>query len=200
MEIFSGIEPTLLHWVIMPLFIFCARIIDVSLGTIRIILVSKGIRGVAAILGFFEVLIWIIAIGQIMQNLTNFLNYLGYAAGFATGTYVGVFIENKLSIGKVVIRIITKKDATELLEYLIIHDYHLTTMNAEGRLGDVKIIFLVLQRKEVPQLIKLINKYNPNAFYTIEDVRFVNETSNIPKNNPFFLKLNNLRRVFTLRK
>lgn len=200
MEIFSGIEPTLLHWVIMPLFIFCARIIDVSLGTIRIILVSKGIRGVAAILGFFEVLIWIIAIGQIMQNLTNFLNYLGYAAGFATGTYVGVLIENKLSIGKVVIRIITRKDATELLEYLIIHDYHLTTMNAEGRLGDVKIIFLVLQRKEVPQLIKLINKYNPNAFYTIEDVRFVNESSNIPKNNPFFLKLNNLRKVFTLRK
>lgn len=200
MEIFSGVEPTILHWVIMPLFIFCARIIDVSLGTIRIILVSKGIRGLAAILGFIEVLIWIIAIGQIMQNLTNFLNYLGYAAGFATGTFVGVLIENKLSIGKVVIRIITKKDSTELLEFLLINNYHLTTMDAEGRFGNVKIIFLVLQRKEVPQLISIINRFNPNAFYTIEDVRFANEASSIPKNNPFFLKLNNLRKVFTLRK
>jgi uncharacterized protein YebE (UPF0316 family) len=200
MDIFSGVDPTILHWVIMPLFIFCARIIDVSLGTIRIILVSKGIRGLAAVLGFIEVLIWIIAIGQIMQNLTNFMNYLGYASGFATGTYVGVFIENKLSIGKVVIRIITKRDSTDLLEYLLINDYHLTTMDAEGRFGNVKIIFLVLKRKEVPQLISIINRFNPNAFYTIEDVRFVNETSSIPKNNPFFLKLNNLRKAFTLRK
>jgi len=182
------------------MFIFFARIIDVSLGTIRIILVSKGIRGIAALLGFVEVFIWIIAIGQIMQNLTNFFNYFGYAAGFASGTYIGVFIENKLSIGKVLIRIITPKDSTELLEYLVIHDYHLTTMDAEGRFGDVKIIFLVIQRKEVPTLITLINRYNPRAFYTIEDVRFVNETAQIPKNNPFFLKLSSLRKVFTLRK
>jgi uncharacterized protein YebE (UPF0316 family) len=200
MELFSGIEPTIVNWVLLPLFIFFARIIDVSLGTIRIILISKGIRGVAAMLGFVEVFVWIIAIGQIMQNLNNFVNYFGYAAGFASGTYIGIFIENKLSIGKVVVRIITPKDATELLEFLIIHDYHLTSMDAEGRLGDVKIIFLVLKRKEVPFLISLINKYNPRAFYTIEDVRFANETSNLPKNNPFFLKLNNLKKVFTLRK
>ncbi|MFH1051840.1 MAG: DUF2179 domain-containing protein [bacterium] len=200
MDIFSGIDPTIVNWLIMPLFIFFARIIDVSLGTIRIILVSKGIRGLAALLGFIEVFIWIIAIGQIMQNLNNFLNYFGYAAGFASGTYIGIFIENKLSIGKVLIRIITRKDATDLLEYLIIHDYHLTSMDAEGRFGDVKIIFLVLQRKDVHNLIRLINRYNPRAFYTIEDVRYVNDTIFIPKNNPFFLKLSNLRKIFTLRK
>jgi len=199
MYLFSFIDSSILNWVIIPLFIFFARIIDVSLGTIRIILISKGIRGIAALLGFVEVFIWIIAIGQIMQNLTNFLNYFGYAAGFASGTYIGILIENKISIGKVIIRIIIPKDATELLEYLLIHDYHLTTMNAEGRLGDVKIIFLVMARKEVSFLISIINKYNPKAFYTIEDVRFVNETS-IIQNNPFFAKLRNLRKVFTLRK
>ncbi len=200
MDIFSGIDPTIVSWVILPLFIVVARIIDVSLGTVRIILVSKGVRGLAAILGFIEVFVWIIAIGQIMQNLNNFLNYLGYATGFALGTYIGIFIENKLSIGKVLIRIITRREATDLLDHLISQDYHLTSMDAEGRFGDVKIIFMVLQRKEVPSVISLINEYNPRAFYTIEDVRCVNDTALLSGNNPFFLKLSNLRKVFTLRK
>jgi uncharacterized protein YebE (UPF0316 family) len=166
----------------------------------RIIFVSKGIRGLAAILGFIEVFIWIIAIGQIMQNLSNFLNYFAYAAGFAAGTFAGIFIENKISIGKVVVRIITRRDASELLEHLIINDYHLTAADAEGRFGEVKIIFLVLNRKEVPILIKKINEFNPRAFYTIEDIRFVNDIEAIPKLSPFSLRLNNLRRMFTTRK
>jgi uncharacterized protein YebE (UPF0316 family) len=200
MEIFSGIDKDLVNFLILPLFIFFARIIDVSIGTIRIIFVSKGIRGLAAILGFIEVFIWIIAIGQIMQNLTNFLNYFAYAAGFATGTYFGVILENKISIGKVVVRIITRRDATELLEHLIKNNFHFTSADAEGRFGDVKIIFLVLNRKEIPTLIKKINEYNPRAFYTIEDIRFVNDMEAIPKLSPFSMRLQNLRRIFTPRK
>jgi uncharacterized protein YebE (UPF0316 family) len=200
MNFFNGIEPELLNWVVLPLFIFFARIIDVSIGTIRIILVGKGIRGIATIAGFIEVFIWIIAIGQIMQNLDNFINYFAYASGFATGTYVGIFLENKISIGKVVVRIITRKDASELITHLSDDNYHLTSIDANGRYGPVKIIFLVLKRKEVSGLINIINKYNPKAFYTIEDVRFVNDLEYIPKTNPFFNRLTNLRRIFTLRK
>ena len=200
MNFFEGIEPELLNWVILPLFIFFARIIDVSIGTIRIILVGKGIRGIATIAGFIEVFIWIIAIGQIMQNLDNFLNYFAYASGFAAGTYIGIFLENKISIGKVVVRIITRKDASELISHLSDDDYHLTSFDADGRFGPVKIIFLVLRRKEVSELINVINKYNPKAFYTIEDVRFVNDLEYIPKAEPFFNRLTNVRRIFTLRK
>ncbi|MFC2130854.1 DUF2179 domain-containing protein [Bacteroidota bacterium] len=200
MDIFSGVDETLLNWLILPLFIFTARVIDVSIGTVRIILVGKGIRGFAALLGFIEVLIWIIAIGQIMQNLSNFLNYIAYAGGFSCGTYVGVYLENKISIGKVVVRIITRRDATELYEHLIENNYHLTMLDAEGRFGDVKIIYLVLKRKEVTKLIQIINSYNSRSFYTIEDIRFVNDIDAIPKLNPYLMRLGNLRKVFTLRK
>lgn len=161
------------HEILIPILIFCARILDVSIGTVRIILIGKGYRGYSALLGFIEVFIWINAIGQIMQNLDNWYNYLTYAGGFAAGTYLGMVIESKMLIGKVVLRIITKKKATELLERLLLEDYSLTYLDAEGRLGPVNIIFLVVKRKELKHLIELINTYNPNAFYTIEDVRYV---------------------------
>lgn len=200
MNFFEGLDPELVNLVILPIFIFLARIIDVSIGTLRIILVGKGIRGIATIAGFIEVFVWIIAIGQIMQNLNNFLNFFAYAGGFATGTYVGIFLENKISIGKVVVRIITRRDASELLSHLAGNEYHLTSMDAQGRFGAVKVIFLVLKRKEVAELVKIINKYNPKAFYTIEDVRFVNDLEYINKASPFFTRLTNLRSIFTLRK
>ena len=103
-------------WLVLPLLIFLARVCDVSLGTIRIIFVSRGVQYLAPIVGFFEVLIWLLAISQILQNLTNIYYYLFYAGGFATGNFVGMYIDNKLSIGMVHLRIITRKNATSLLE------------------------------------------------------------------------------------
>lgn len=200
MNLFLGLNQELVNWMILPLMIFFARILDVSIGTLRIVLVSKGIRGFAALAGFVEVFIWIIAISQIMQNLNNFMNYFGYAAGFATGTYVGLIIESKLSLGKVVLRIITRRDANDLIDHLIEQDYNLTSLDAKGRFGDVKIIFMVISRKEIPQVIRIINEYNPRAFYTIEDVRFVNDLDSIKKINPLFMKLTNIRKVFSARK
>lgn len=93
-------------WVIIPCFIFIARILDVTLGTVRIIFVSKHMKSLAPLLGFFEVLIWLLAIGQIMQNLTNPINYLAYAAGFAMGNFVGIQIESRLAMGVVLIRVL----------------------------------------------------------------------------------------------
>ncbi len=200
MDLFSGLNQELVKWFLLPLLIFLARILDVSIGTFRIVLVSKGIRGLAAIAGFVEVFIWIIAISQIFQNVNNFLNYFAYASGFATGTYVGLIIESKISIGKVVVRIITRRDATELIDLLINQDYHITVLDAKGRYGDVKVIFMVLQRKEIPKVIRIINEYNPRAFYTIEDIRYVNDLDSLKKINPLFLKFSNILKVFSARK
>jgi len=111
-------ETEIFTWILLPILIFFARVGDVSLGTIRIIFISKGIKYLAPLIGFFEILIWLVAISQIMQNLTNIYYYIFYAGGFATGNLVGIIIEEKLSIGTVAIRIITRKDAEELTNAL----------------------------------------------------------------------------------
>jgi uncharacterized protein YebE (UPF0316 family) len=160
---------------IIPLFIFLARIVDVSLGTIRIIFVSKGLKYMAPILGFFEVLIWLVAIQQIMANLTNVYYYLAYAGGFAAGTYVGIILEEKISIGKVIIRIVTGEDSKRLLNAMDKAKYTVTTIGATGHDGKVNLILSVTNRKDIPNIIKIIKKYNPNAFYTVEDIKFSTE-------------------------
>jgi uncharacterized protein YebE (UPF0316 family) len=170
----SFLDSEISVWII-PLFIFIARVLDVSLGTIRIIFVSRGMRLLAPLLGFFEVLVWLLAIGQIMQNLTNWVAYIAYAGGFATGTFVGILIEQKLSIGVVLIRIITQQDAGELIEWLEAENYGITTMDAQGAKGPVKVIFTIIARHDVPHVVRMIRRFNPHAFYSIADVRSVSE-------------------------
>jgi len=162
-------------WVILPILIFFARVCDVSLGTIRIIFVSKGIKYLAPLVGFFEILIWLMAISQIMQNLSNVYYYLFYAGGFATGNFVGILIDEKLSIGTVGIRIITRKDASKLIESLKNKKYGITVVDAKGQKGDVKLIFTIVNRQNIQNVIKTVKKYNPNAFYSVEDIRYVSE-------------------------
>src|SRR5690606_19393935 len=105
-------------FIIGPLLIFLARLCDVSLGTVRIIFVSKGYKTFAACIGFFEVLIWILAISNVMQRLDNWVYYVAYAAGFATGNYVGMLLDEKMAIGYEMIRVITKAEANELVQVL----------------------------------------------------------------------------------
>ncbi|MCK5450803.1 MAG: DUF2179 domain-containing protein [Candidatus Omnitrophica bacterium] len=161
---------------VVPLLIFFIRIADVSMGTMRIIFISRGIRYLAAILGFFEILIWLFAISQIMQNLNSPLHYIAYAAGFGMGNFVGITIERKLSMGNRVVRIVTGKDAAELVEVLKAKKYGVTSIDGEGVIGPVKLIFSVVKRNHVADLIGVIKEFNPNAFFTVEDIRFVNET------------------------
>lgn len=190
-EIFGAIQFDYYSWLVLPLLIFLARVCDVSLGTIRIIFISKGIRYLAPIVGFFEILIWLLAISQIIQNLTNNYYFLFYAGGFACGTYIGIVIDEKLSLGTVAIRIITKKDAEELIQSLNEKHFGLTVVDAESSKGKVKIIFSVLKRNRIKEIISLLRKYNPNSFYSIEDIRFVSEKlSSIknPKMNSLFYK------------
>mgnify|MGYP002639470092 FL=1 len=167
-------------WVVIPLLIFLARIIDVSMGTIRVIFISKGFKKIAPILGFFEVIVWLLAISQVMKNLTNWISYIAYGAGFAAGTYVGMYLEEKISIGKVILRIITKKDSHEMVKK-IRSRWHATIIDGETSLNSkVKIIFMVLKKKEVEDVISVVNDYQPKAFYTIEDVRFVLDEGILP--------------------
>lgn len=162
-------------YVLLPLMIFCSRILDVSLDTLRIVFVSKGNKVVAPILGFFEVLIWLIAITRIMQNLDNFTCYIAYAAGFATGNYVGLRIEQKLALGIHMFRIITQKDASSLIKNLKENGFGATSIEAEGKDGGVHIIYSIIKRSDNQKIIEIINRFNPQAFYSIEDVIKVNE-------------------------
>ncbi|MDD3740362.1 MAG: DUF2179 domain-containing protein [Bacteroidales bacterium] len=168
-------ELDMFAYVWLPLMIFCARICDVTIGTLRIILVARGQKVIAPLLGFVEVLIWIIAIGQIMENLDNWVCYLFYAAGFATGNYVGMVIEEKIAMGIVGLRLVTGKPADELIAYLSDNGYGLTHLDASGAVGHVHVLFITISRKNLNELVEVINKFNPGAFYTIEDIRFVNK-------------------------
>ncbi len=178
-------------WVIMPIIIFSSRILDVGLGTIRVILLTKGYKIIAPILGFFEVLIWILIVAQVMKNLNNPVCYVAYAGGFATGTLVGILLEQKLSIGTVVIRIITQNNCSYLFNELKEKNYGVTLINAQGARGPVEIIFTIVQRKKIEEVISIIKNNNPNAFYTIEDVKFVSSSGVFPHDNKrnFFIKL-----------
>lgn len=165
----------LFKFVVLPLVIFSTRICDVTLDTLRIIYVSRGLKFLAASIGFIEVLIWLFAITQIFKNLTNPLYYVAYAGGFAMGNFVGIFIEERMAIGTVVIRIITQKDAVELIELLKNTGYGVTHIYAEGAQGPVKIIFTIVKRRDINHVLDIIQSNNPQAFYTVEDVRSVRE-------------------------
>ena len=173
MDIAAFYHSEIFKLVILTLVIFLARICDVTLSTLRIIYTSRGIKFLAPIFGFFEVLIWLVAMTQIINNLTNPILYIAYAGGFATGNFIGILIEGKMAIGTVVIRIITQKDAVELIGFLKGNGCGITYVDAQGAMGPVKIIFTIVKRKDIARVLKLIRKCNPLAFFTIEDVRSV---------------------------
>jgi len=158
---------------ILPFLIFLARIVDVSIGTIRIIMISKGEKFWAPILGFFEIMVWLLAISRIFANLDNWVCYIGYGAGFATGNYIGLKIEEKLAMGIIRIQIITRKPADLLIEKLVAAGYGITHQDAKGGTEIVSIIYSIIKRTELSRMAELIKAYNPNAFYSIEDVKFV---------------------------
>jgi uncharacterized protein YebE (UPF0316 family) len=160
-------------WFVLPVLIFCARIIDVSMGTVRVIFVSRGLKYFAPVVGFFEILIWLLAIGQIMKNLSNPACYIAYAGGFAMGNFVGISIAEKLSLGIVLIRVITAKDALPLVEHLKADNYGVTSVDGHGTSGQVKVLFTIVPRREAYSVVELIKKFNPQAFYSIEEIGFV---------------------------
>lgn len=179
---FFIISPEIYSWVILPLLIFLARIGDVSMETIRVIYISKGIKYLAPFIAFFEIVIWLLAMEVVMSDLSNIANFFAYAFGFAMGTYIGLVIEEKLSIGMVIMRIITKNDSTdEIISFLQSENYGITSLDATGSRGDVKMIITLVNRTDVPAITAHIEATNPQAFFSIEDIRYVNQGVFRPK-------------------
>ncbi len=171
--------------IVIPLLIFFARIADVSINTVRVIYMLNGKRFISTVLGFCEALIWLLAIGQILQNLDSWISYIAYAGGFASGIFVGMLIEERLALGNVIVRIITQKDAAKLIGKFREHKYRLTVVDAEGNMGPVNIIFLIVSRQALKEVTELVEITNPQAVFTVESIKSVKYlTQGIPETIP----------------
>jgi len=158
-------------WIILPVLIFISRLGDVTMATLRHIFISKGFKKIVPVLGFFEVLIWLIAMRQVFSHLNNAACFIAWAAGFSAGTYLGMFIEERLAIGTQIIRIITNETILELAEILKNNGQGITIVDGHGAKGPVKLIFMIVKRANKKQVLDIVHRYTPNAFYSIEDVK-----------------------------
>lgn len=176
-----GFSSDIFSFLILPLLIFLARICDVSINTIRIIYMLGGRRFTATLLGFFEAFIWLLVIREIFKHLDNWLCYVAYPAGFACGIFVGMIIEERIAYGKVIVRIITRKDVTQLIQYLNSQHFRFTKVNAEGPDGHETLVFTVLERERLDDLLNKLKELIPTAFYTIEKVKAAAESGALPE-------------------
>ncbi|MBM9501538.1 DUF2179 domain-containing protein [Leptospira sp. 201903071] len=185
-------------YVLLPCFIFFSRVTDVSIGTIRVILLTREKKAIAASLGFLEVLLWVIVITQVIKNLNNAFCYLAYAGGFATGTYIGMILEEKLAIGFSLLRIISPKNGSAIANKLSDAGYRVTTMDGQGSRGPVKIVFTVLKRKKIRQAMAIVKEVEPDVFYSIENAKSTNTA--ISEDSPGLLSKGVLERILKVRK
>lgn len=157
--------------ILLPLIIFFGRIIDVTLGTLRIIFVSKGQKTLAPLIGFFEVFIWIVVISQILSRANDLVAYLSYAAGYATGNYVGIIIEQRIAFGVLVCRIYTNNQPGRLVSMLSDKGYGTTIIEGMGAKKKVYIVEAVVERKAMKEIDRFIKEFDKDTFYTAEDLR-----------------------------
>lgn len=160
----------------LALAIFLARITDVSLGTVRTILLFRGYQWMSAIIGFFEVLVWILAAGHVLHNLHEWYLILSYAGGFATGNMVGIWLESKMAMGNEIIQVISEDLKIPLAKKLREQGYHVTEILAKTEHQvPVEIVLLVEKRRTTPKVLQYIHSIDPEAFYTIESVKGIHE-------------------------
>ena len=167
----SFFDSQIFAYAVLPFLIFLARIADVSMQTLRIIFISKNFKLLAAVIGFFEVLIWLTAITQIMKNLNNPFCYVAYGMGFATGTYLGIKIENRLSLGRIIVRVFVGRECGRLTASMRERGYGLTIVDARGTKDKVILLFSIMERQKLPEFEEILAKLSPGAFYTVEDIR-----------------------------
>jgi uncharacterized protein YebE (UPF0316 family) len=155
----------------LPFLIFVARICDVTIGTLRIIFVPKGMKGVAPFLGFFEVLIWIVVISQILTKANDWICYIAYASGYATGNYIGMIIEERLAMGIYLVRVFTLNNGNELVKILNKRNFGATCLKGRGMSNEVDVVETVVGRKNMDTVESAIKDFDPDAFFVVEDVR-----------------------------
>lgn len=160
-----------MHDLTLPLSIFVAEMCVVTISTMRIIFIGRGIKVLAASLGFFEVTIWLFAIGQVMSNLTNPACYAAFAGGFVVGNYLGMHLEQRMAIGSVLVRVITGQDPRLLVELLRDAGCGVTRVGARGLMGPVEIVFTVIRRRRLGNVLGLVKRFDPDAFYSVDDLQ-----------------------------
>jgi uncharacterized protein YebE (UPF0316 family) len=155
----------------LPILVFFAETCVVTLSTVRTIFIARGWKILAPILGFFEVSIWLFAIAQVMQHLTSPGCFLAFAGGFALGNYLGVFIEQKLALGEVVVHVVSKKESAELIDSLRWAGFGVTALDAWGASGPVHVTFTIIRRGELDRAVSIIKRCDPQALYSVGDLR-----------------------------
>jgi uncharacterized protein YebE (UPF0316 family) len=156
---------------LLPLFIFAAEVVVVTLCTVRTIFVARGLKYLAPVLGFFEVSMWLFAIGAVMKNLSDPTCSLAFAGGFTLGTYLGILVEQKLAIGSVLVRTVTAKDPAGLVAQLRAANYGVTCFDGDGASGRVRLLFTVVPRKGLGEVVALLKAFDPKVFYSIDSLQ-----------------------------
>jgi uncharacterized protein YebE (UPF0316 family) len=154
-----------------PLVIFGLRIIDVSMSTVRIVLAVRGHKFITPLIGFFEVLVWVFAVGNAIRFLDSPLHLLGYAGGFAAGNMLGLIIEEKLAIGHATIRVVSKHAGVEMADGLRSIGFGVTEFAGQGRDGRVEVAYTVCLRRDIERVIDEVERWDPQAFITVEQPR-----------------------------
>jgi uncharacterized protein YebE (UPF0316 family) len=157
------------------LFIFLARVADMSLDVLRLLMLTRGYAVTAAVVGFFEVTVFVVALGWVLYDgLNDPIKIIAYAGGFATGNLVGAVIEEKMAIGYVVIQVFPSKETcNELIIHLRENNYGVTRIEGEGRFGPRDILMVTTKRKNMPYIIKTIEQVAPETFFSISDIRSI---------------------------
>ncbi|MCI0544937.1 MAG: DUF5698 domain-containing protein [Actinobacteria bacterium] len=150
------------------LLIFALRTLDVGMGTVRIVLLARGRRGTAAAIGFFEALVWVIAVSRVLAGLDDPARMVAFAAGFASGTFVGSMVEEWLAIGQSLIRVVTASGSSPVAPVIRGQGFGATVVNGDGMNGEVQVTFTVVPRRSVGEVTKLVHRVNPDAYVTIE--------------------------------
>lgn len=153
------------------LFIFAARVCDVSMATIRTLMVVQGRKVQAALIGFFEVIIYVVALGKVVNGLSDPGNLIAYALGFACGNYVGIFLEEKMALGNLSAQVVTNHKEDEVVEKLRENGFGVTVVKGEGKEGERNILNVTFERKMLGKLNKILEEIDDNVFITVSSTK-----------------------------
>jgi uncharacterized protein YebE (UPF0316 family) len=165
---------------ILPLTIFIARIVETSLETIRTVYVARGHKYLAAGIGVGKIAIWLLSTGLVLTNLDNIGGIIAYIAGYGIGTVIGMEIEDRISLGDVIVRIISAKDPGPLMSRLSGMGYGITRLEGSGAFSSsVAVLLMVVPRKALDRLVSLLRTDYPDLLFTIEDIRSMKDDAQI---------------------
>jgi uncharacterized protein YebE (UPF0316 family) len=160
-----------MHVLPTALLIFFLRILDVPVGTLRVMYMVRGERRKAVPLAFVESFVWLFAISRVMKSVDNPVHMLAFAAGFAAGTMVGMTLEKWIASGQVLVRVISDVGKEKLAGEVRAAGFGVTLLTGEGREGEQEILFIVALRRRAQELLDLIRRVDHAAFVTIDPVQ-----------------------------